>query len=47
MPIYVCVHVYGYNRWLQRIAIVSCLLGKLSMGKMCKFTYRFLVDHDD
>jgi len=39
--------MYGITIGCSALLIVICLLGKLSMGKLHKFTYRFPVYHDD
>jgi len=42
--IYECMVItVGYSALL----IVSCLFGKLSTGKLCKFMYRFSAYHND
>ena len=45
ISMYKCV--YGITVGSNALVIIICLLGKLSIGKLHKFIYRFSVYHDD
>jgi len=47
MNAYMYKCVYSITVGYSALPIVICLLGKLSVGKLRKFTYRFSINHDD